>query len=239
MKERNWLSRTELLIGSEAIEKLTDRHVLILGMGGVGSFAAEFICRAGVGTITIVDGDDVDETNINRQLPALHSTIGNSKVQVMADRLLDINPQLKLHVVQDFIVPEKVDELLVRQPDFSIDAIDSLKPKLTFIKKALANNLDFISSMGAGGKMDATTLKVVDISKTVQCPFAQYIRKKLRKEGIRKGFDVVFSPEKVIKQSLMHTDGLEYKKSAYGTISYLPATFGAVCASVAIKKLIR
>lgn len=236
-KKNAWLSRTELLVGIEPLAKLANSHVLIIGMGGVGSYAAEFVCRSGIGKITIVDGDTIDNTNRNRQLPALGSNIGESKVKVMGERLLAINPELQLNVVNEFITPEKVDELIALSPDYIIDAIDSLKPKMTFIKKALANNIPFVSSMGAGGKLDPTMLKVADISKTIQCPFAQYIRKKLRKEGIKKGLKVVFSPEKVIKESVMHVDGTAYKKSAYGTISYLPATFGAVCASVAIRDL--
>ncbi|HCF63912.1 MAG TPA: tRNA threonylcarbamoyladenosine dehydratase [Chitinophagaceae bacterium] len=237
--DTSWLSRTSLLIGEENVQLLTNAHVLIVGMGGVGSYAAEFICRSGVGTMTIIDGDVVDATNRNRQLPALSTNQGQYKADIMAARLMEINPELKLNVIRSFVYPENVESLLETKPDFIIDAIDSISPKLTFMRTAYKLKIPFVSSMGAGAKLDPTQLKVVDISKTYHCPFAQQIRKTLRKkDGIYKGITVVFSPELPIKESLMLTDGTLYKKSAYGTISYLPATFGAVCASVAIRHLI-
>lgn len=238
MKDTAWLSRTELLIGKDKLQKLHDAHVLVVGMGGVGSFAAEFICRAGVGEMTIVDGDVVDPSNRNRQLPALATTHGLYKADIMADRLLAINPELKLHSIREFITPEKVEEVLAVKFDYVVEAIDSITPKLTFLKAAYAKGLRFVSSMGAGAKLDPTQLRVVDISKTYNCPFAQQVRKMLKGAGIYKGIKVVFSPEEPIKESLMLTDGKNYKKSAYGTISYLPATFGACIASVAIRDLI-
>lgn len=237
MKDTKWLSRTELLIGAEKLNKLMNAHVLVVGMGGVGSFAAEFICRAGVGKMTIVDGDVVDPSNRNRQLPALSTTHGLSKADVMAERLLAINPELKLTVIKEFITPERATEILATPYDYVVDAIDSITPKLTFLKTAVAHKQRIISSMGAGAKLDPTQIRVVDISKTYNCPFAQYIRKRLKKENIRKGIRTVFSPEEPIKESLMLTDGSNYKKSAYGTISYLPAAFGGVCASVVIRDL--
>lgn len=234
--DTSWLSRTELLIGQENLHKLTNAHVLVVGMGGVGSFAAEFICRSGVGKMTIIDGDTVDPSNRNRQLPALATNHGVSKAEIMKERLLAINPELQLTVHNSFIYPENVVSLLDPRPDFIIDAIDSISPKITFIIEAYRQKIPMISSMGAGGKLDPTQLKVVDISKTMYCPFAHEIRRQLRrKHQIRKGIKVVFSPEKPIEESLMHTNGTPFKKSAYGTISYLPATFGAVCASVAIR----
>ncbi|MEX0635360.1 MAG: tRNA threonylcarbamoyladenosine dehydratase [Ferruginibacter sp.] len=237
MKDITWLGRTSLLIGEEKVWELTRKHVMIVGMGGVGSFAAEFICRAGIGKMTIIDGDVVDSTNRNRQLPALATNHGESKAIIMANRLKAINPELELSVIQEFVEPEMVEKLMLMQPDFIIDAIDSITPKLTFIKLAINSKIPLVSSMGAGAKLDPTKLQVVDISKTYNCPFAQQIRKMLKKEGIYKGFKVVFSPEEPIKESLMLTDGKNYKKSAYGTISYLPATFGAVVASVVIREL--
>ena len=239
MNDISWLSRTTLLIGEKALRGLTTKHVMVVGMGGVGSYAAEFIARSGVGEMTIIDGDVVDPTNRNRQLPALATTHGQPKVQLMAERLRAINPELKLNVVQDFVNPEMVKEQLSHKPDFLIDAIDSITPKITFIELAYWSKIPLISSMGAGAKLDPTRLKVVDISKTYNCPFAQQIRKNLKSRGITKGVKVVFSPEDPIKESLMLTDGKNFKKSAYGTISYLPATFGAVAASVVIRKLIR
>lgn len=237
MKDTTWLSRTELLVGKRNLEKLHKAHVLVVGMGGVGSFAAEFICRAGVGEMTIVDGDVVDPSNRNRQLPALATTHGQYKADIMAERLLAINPELKLHSIKEFITPEKVEEVLSVKYDYVVEAIDSITPKVTFITAAFAKGLRIVSSMGAGAKLDPTQLRVVDISKTYNCPFAQQIRKKLKEAKIYKGIKVVFSPEEPIKESLMLTDGSNFKKSAYGTISYLPATFGACVASVAIRDL--
>jgi tRNA A37 threonylcarbamoyladenosine dehydratase len=228
MNDFSWLSRTSLLIGEETVRHLSKKHVLIVGMGGVGSFAAEFIARGGIGEMTIIDGDVVDPTNRNRQLPALATTHGQPKVEIMAERLLAINPELKLHPVKQFVTPEMVN---------IIDAIDSITPKVTFIESAFASGVPIVSSMGAGAKLDPTRLEVTDISKTYNCPFAQQIRKYLRVRGIKKGIKAVFSPEEPIRESLMLTDGTNYKKSAYGTISYMPATFGAVVASVAIRDL--
>ncbi|WNB77522.1 tRNA threonylcarbamoyladenosine dehydratase [Methylomonas koyamae] len=239
MTDLSWLSRTELLIGSPKLDKLQQSHVLVVGMGGVGSFAAEFICRAGVGKMTIVDGDVVETSNRNRQLPALATTIGQAKADVMGARLLEINPDLQLTIKHEFITPDTAAALLDETHyDYIVDAIDSLTPKIHLIRAAKTRKLKIVSSMGAGGKMDPTHLKVVDISKTYNCPFAQFIRIRLRKHGISRGVKVVFSPEVVNKDSLMFTDGSNYKKSAYGTISYLPAAFGGVCASVVIRNLI-
>ncbi len=235
----SWLSRTELLIGKNALQTLAQSHIMVVGLGGVGSYAAEFIARSGVGKMTIIDGDVVDPTNRNRQLPALATNHGQYKANIMAERLKAINPELELHVVKSFITPQMVTELFTNRPDYIIDAIDSITPKLTFIKMAYENKMLIVSSMGAGGKMDPTKLQVADISKTYQCPFAQQIRKVLKRQyNIRQGIKVVFSPEENDKESLILTDGSNYKKSAYGTMSYLPAVFGAVCASVVIRDLI-
>ncbi|NQD72796.1 tRNA threonylcarbamoyladenosine dehydratase [Sphingobacterium shayense] len=237
MKDLSWLSRTEALTGREALEKLTNSHVMVLGLGGVGSFAAEFICRAGVGKMTIIDGDTVDPSNRNRQLPALATNHGVSKVQIMKDRLLAINPELDLTVVEEFVIPERIPELLSSAPDYCVEAIDSITPKLFFIRLALERKLQFVSSMGAGGKVDPTKIQIDDISKSYNCKLAHHIRKKLRKHGIRDGFKVAFSTELPNKDSLLYTDGSNYKKSAYGTMSYLPAAFGGAIASVAIREL--
>jgi tRNA A37 threonylcarbamoyladenosine dehydratase len=236
----SWLSRTELLIGKEKLHKLANSHVMVVGLGGVGSFAAEFVARSGVVKMTIIDGDVVDPTNRNRQLPALATNHGVSKAEIMAERLQAINPELELVVVKQFLNPEMVEEQLATNPDYIIDAIDSITPKITFISLAYEKGLPMVCSMGAGAKLDPTQLKVVDISKTYNCPFAQQIRKNLKnKFNIRRGITVVFSPEQPIKESLMLTDGKNYKKSAYGTISYLPAVFGAVTASVVIRDLMK
>lgn len=235
----SWLSRTQLLIGETALRQLAKAHVCVVGLGGVGSYAAEFIARAGIGKMTIIDGDVVDPTNRNRQLPALATNHGVPKATLMAERLQAINPELELNVIDAFIRPEHVLDSLAAAPNYLIDAIDSITPKITFIKTALERKIPLVSSMGAGAKLDPTRLQVVDISETYNCPFAQQIRKQLKSRyGIRQGLKVVFSPEEPIKKSLMLTDGKNFKKSAYGTISYLPAVFGAVCASVAIRDMI-
>jgi len=181
----------------------------------------------------------VDPTNRNRQLPALSTNHGVSKAEIMAERLKAINPELELNVVRSFVNPEMVEENLLLKPDYVIDAIDSITPKLTFLRKAFESKIPIVSSMGAGAKLDPTKLQVVDISKTYNCPFAQQVRKNLKEHKIYSGIKVVFSPEKPIKESLMLTDGKNFKKSAYGTISYLPAVFGAVAASVVIRDLIK
>jgi tRNA A37 threonylcarbamoyladenosine dehydratase len=239
MQDLSWLSRTNLLIGEKALLHLNKSHVLVVGLGGVGSYAAEFIARSGVGKMTIIDGDVVDPSNRNRQLPALATTHGQSKALLMEERLRAINPEIELQVVREFVNPEMVAQCIAYKPDYMIDAIDSITPKITFIKMAYESGIPLVSSMGAGAKLDPTRLQVVDLSKTYNCPFAQQIRKQLKQYGIRKGVTVVFSPEEPIRESLMLTDGKNYKKSAYGTISYLPAVFGAVAASVVIRNLIK
>jgi tRNA A37 threonylcarbamoyladenosine dehydratase len=238
MIQKNWKERTELLIQKKGIDLLHQSHVLIVGLGGVGSYAAEAIVRAGVGRVTIVDGDTVDVTNRNRQLQALSSTHGQSKAMLMQTRLLDINPELQVNKIDTFQDPDQVQELLKHQYDYVIDAIDSISPKLYLLKTALENKHRIVSSMGAGGKMDPTKIEVADISKTSMCPLAGQIRKRLKSMGIRHGIDAVFSKEIPERKSIMHTDGTNYKKSAYGTISYLPAVFGMTCASVVIRNLI-
>ena len=234
----DWLERTELLIGKEQLLKLSQSNVLIVGLGGVGSFAAEFICRAGIGKMTIIDGDTVDPTNKNRQLPALNSTIGLSKASVMANRFLDINPDLNLRVIDKFQQPEDNINLIKGESfDYVMDCIDSVSPKIYLIKTCFDMKQRFISSMGAGGKLDASTVKVGDISKSYNCPFARTIRKRLKKHNIRKGFKVVFNHGELLKDSMKLTDGSNYKKSFYGTISYMPALFGLRMAAEVIQDL--
>lgn len=239
MKDTHWLQRTELLIKKERLEKLINANVLVVGMGGVGSFAAEFIARAGVGKMTIVDGDVVDPTNRNRQLPALATTHGISKVEWMKERLLAINPELDLTVINEFLRIERIKEIVLNgNYSYVVDAIDSITPKLTLISTCYYNQIPLISSMGAGAKLDPTLIRVVDISKTYNCKLAHYVRKRLKKYKIYKGVKTVFSPEEAPPDSLMYTDGSNFKKSAYGTISYLPAAFGGVAASVVVRDLI-
>ena len=234
----NWLERTELLLGAEKLEILKNAHVLVVGLGGVGAYAAEMITRAGVGRMTIADADVVGTTNINRQLLALHSTIGKSKAEVMAERLKDINPELKLAVVPEYIKDEKTDEILDSNNfDYVVDAIDTLSPKLALIKGALDRNIPLVSSMGAGAKLDPTKMEICDISKTHHCPLAHMLRKRLHKMGIRSGFKAVFSAEPPVEGAMILCEE-QNKKSNVGTISYLPALFGIGCASVVIRDLI-
>lgn len=233
-----WLSRTELIVGRKNLERLRDKHVIVIGMGGVGSYAAEFICRSGVGEMTIVDGDTVDLSNCNRQLPALQSTVGQFKTEIMAERMKGINHNLRLNVITDFLTPEKMQQILSQKYDYLVDAIDSLTPKLMAISSCYFSGQPFVSSMGAGGRMDPTQISIADISKTYNCPFAHQIRKRLKKLQIRKGFKAVFSKELPMRHSLMLTDGSKFKKSAFGTMSYVPSAFGCAVASVVIGDLV-
>ena len=236
----DWLQRSELLIKNEGIEKLKNANVLVIGLGGVGSFAAEFLARAGVGNLTIVDGDTVDITNVNRQLPALHSTVGKNKVEVVAERILDINPEVHLVPINEFLSPERMDEMLENNKfDYVLDCIDSVSPKLALIKACRRRKIKIVSSMGAGGKMDPSKVMVRDLSKTNNCYLAKQIRKRLKKEGITKGFRCVFSTEIENEDSLKLTDGSNFKKSFYGTISYMPALFGLNAAAEVINYLVK
>jgi tRNA A37 threonylcarbamoyladenosine dehydratase len=235
----HWLQRTELLIGGEAIRYLQQMNVLVIGLGGVGSFAAEFLARAGVGKMTIIDGDTVDLTNTNRQLPALHSTVGQSKAGVMAARMLDINPALQLTVKEDFLTPEFVKTLDFREFDYVLDCIDSVQPKQYVIVACKQQGVRIVSSMGAGGRIDPSKVQVADISRTYNCPFAQQVRKGLKRKGVRRGVTVVFSSELVDPGTCMLTDGNRFKKSFYGTISYIPALFGLHLAGVLVQDVVR
>ena len=236
----DWLQRSELLIKNEGIEKLKNANILVVGLGGVGSFAAEFLARAGVGNLTIVDGDTVDITNVNRQLPALHSTVGKNKVEVVAERILDINPEVQLIPINEFLSPERMDEMLENNKfDYVLDCIDSVSPKLALIKACRRRKIKIVSSMGAGGKMDPSKVMVRDLSKTNNCYLAKQIRKRLKKEGITKGFRCVFSTEIQNEDSLKLTDGSNFKKSFYGTISYMPALFGLNAAAEVINYLVK
>lgn len=235
----NWLERTELLIGTEALMKLQNAHVLVVGLGGVGSYAAETVVRSGVGKITIVDGDDVDPTNKNRQLQALDSTKGKQKAHVLKERFLDINPNLEITTHDKFMNPEEMKELLTSNKfDFAMDCIDSVQPKLALILILRRMRVKFISSMGAGGKLDPSKIKVSDISKTRECKFAKILKKMLKRKGVIDRVLTVYSEEIQKEESLQMTDGKNYKKSFYGTIAYMPAMFGMTMASEVIKRLI-
>ena len=233
----NWLERTELLLGREKLGRLRSAHVLVVGLGGVGAYAAEMVARAGVGRMTIADADTVSPSNINRQLVALHSTVGRQKADVLAERLRDINPDIELTVVNRYIRDEETYRLLdAAAYDYVVDAIDTLSPKLALIAAALERRLPLVSSMGAGAKTDPTRMEIADIAKTHHCPLAHMLRKRLHKIGIRSGFRAVFSPEP-IREGAMILCEEQNKKSNVGTISYLPALFGIGCASVVIRGL--
>ena len=234
----SWTERTELLLGKEKLNILQNAHVLVVGLGGVGAYAAEMVARAGVGRMTIADADTVGESNINRQLLALHSTIGRHKSEVMAERLRDINPNIELHVITDYIRDEKTYDLLdAAHYDYVIDCIDTLSPKVNLIAGALERNIPLVSSMGAGAKTDPTQIEIKDIGKSHHCPLAHMLRKRLHKLGIRSGFYAVFSPEPVREGAMILAEETN-KKSNVGTISYIPAVFGCACASVVIRDLL-
>lgn len=233
-----WQSRTALLLGEDTPSLLHNKHVLIVGVGGVGAYAAEMICRAGIGNITIIDGDTVNESNINRQLVALHSTIGQKKIDVLANRLMDINPELNLTAQYIFLEKESIDQLLEKDKyDYIIDAIDTLTPKVSLISTALKRKIKIISSMGAGGRVDPSQIKYADIADTYHCKLAKAVRVQLRKAGISSGLKVVFSTEQPDRNAVLKTDNERNKKSTVGTVSYLPATFGCFLAAFVIRKL--
>ena len=234
-----WTSRTELLLGSEKLNCLKNANVLIVGLGGVGAYVAESICRSGVGEMTIVDGDTVNESNINRQLVALHSTLGRSKAAVLAERLIDINPELKLSIIEDFISEEEMPVLLQSNAfDYVVDAIDSLAPKVALLYNAANLGLNVVSSMGAGGKTDPRKVFISDISKTHTCRLARTVRKRLYKLGVQNNIPVVYSEEETDKNAVISVSNEKNKRSTVGTISYMPAVFGCFLASIVLKGLI-
>lgn len=238
MKAENWQSRTALIIGEQKLEKLKNSHVLVVGLGGVGAYAAEQLVRAGIGKLTIVDGDTIHPSNRNRQLAALVSTNALPKTEVMAVRLKDINPDLDLTVITQYIKDQPLIDLLNRPFDYVIDAIDTLAPKVYLLYYAVKFGHRVVSSMGAGGKFDPQQIEVVDISQTKNCRLAYYMRKKLHKLDVWSGITAVYSPEEVDKKVVQEEHGELNKKSTVGTISYMPAIFGGFCASVVLRDLL-
>ena len=232
-----WLSRSELLLGRERLQKLSDSHVLVVGLGGVGAMAAEMICRAGVGQMTIVDGDRVHSSNRNRQLAALVSTEGRPKAEVMGGRLLDINPALELTVIDEYIRDGLMVEILDREYDYVVDAIDTLSPKIYLIYHSVQRRLPVVSSMGCGGKVDITKIEISDISESYNCKLARILRKRLHKLGVQNGVTAVFSPEVTPSASIVRVEGERNKKSNVGTVSWMPSAFGCACASVVVQGL--
>ncbi len=233
-----WMSRTQLMLGDEKTSQLINKNVIVTGLGGVGGICAEMIARAGVGRMTIVDGDVVDLSNCNRQVAALHSTEKQSKAEVMAARIMDINPQIALTVLNEFIQEQRtVDIIKNGNYDYAVDCIDTLTPKVWYIKTCVDNKVPVISSFGAGGKMDPSMVQVADISKSYNCKLARYVRKYLHEMGIHTGVKVVFSPENIDRKKVIVTENAFPKKSIIGTVSYMPAIFGCITASVVIRDL--
>ena len=233
-----WDSRTELLLGKEKNECLKTSTVLVAGVGGVGGYAVEMLARAGVGNLVIIDDDVVKETNINRQIIATTKNVGTSKVQLMKERILEINPQASVLAIRDFIDEDNVGEFIRRfKPNFVIDAIDSISPKIALIKYCIENNVKIISSMGAGGRLDPSKIQYADISKTTNCALARTVRERLKKQGITKGLPTVFSTEPVKKESIITVTDERNKCSTLGTVSYFPALFGCYLAAYVINNL--
>jgi len=233
-----WMSRTQLMLGDKLVEKLMSKNILVVGLGGVGGICAEMIVRAGIGKMTIVDNDTIDASNINRQIPALHSTISQSKAQVLAARLMDINPLLKLTILEVFVQDASMLELIEKEPwDYVVDCIDTLSAKVDLIKGCMDRKLAIVSSMGAGGKVDPSQIRVTDLSESYECNLARYVRKRLQALGIKKGLKVVFSPEKPDQTKIIESEKAYPKKSIIGTLSYMPAIFGCTVASVVIRDL--
>ena len=243
----HWSDRTELLLGTDKMNRLRKAHVLVVGVGGVGAYAAEMLCRAGVGEMTIIDADTVNVTNINRQLPATHATLGRLKVEVLAERLRDINPDLKLQVLPTYLKEEEVVSLLSggaqfpipnSQFHFIVDAIDTISPKCALIIEALRSHIPIVSSMGAGAKSDITQIRFADLWETYHCGLAKAVRARLKKAGIRRSLPVVFSTEQADRSAIITIEGEQNKKSTTGTISYMPAVFGCYLAEHVIRRLI-
>lgn len=246
--ESKWTDRTALLLGEDKMLRIRDAHVLVVGVGGVGAYAAEMLCRAGVGELTIVDADTVNVTNINRQLPATHSTIGRLKTEILAQRLRDINPDIRLHEMPIYLKEEEVTSLLDGtlhsqlsivncQFNFIVDAIDTIAPKCALIGEALRRGIPIVSSMGAGAKSDITQIRFADLWDTYHCGLAKAVRTRLKKEGLRRPLPVVFSTEQANRNTVITVEGEQNKKSTAGTISYMPAVFGCYLAEYVIRKL--
>lgn len=233
-----WQERTELLLGEDKMQRLRKAHVLVVGLGGVGAYAAEMICRAGVGEMTIIDADIVQPSNINRQLPATHATIGRAKAEVLAERFRDINPEVKLHVKAEYLKDDMIPELLDGSHfDFIVDAIDTVAPKCYLIYHALQRRLPIISSMGAGAKKDITQVRFADLWETYHCGLSKAVRKRLQKLGMKRHLPVVFSTEQADANAVILVDNEQNKKSTAGTISYMPAVFGCYLAEYVLRKL--
>lgn len=238
MSNKIWKERTEMMFGRNAVERLERANILIVGLGGVGAYAAEMLARAGVGKMTLIDGDTVNDTNRNRQLIALQSTVGKDKTEVLAARLRDINPEIELTLINEFLRDERTVEVLSAQKyDYVADAIDTLAPKVFLLYQAVTMNIPTVSSMGSGGKINPMEVRTDDISKSDYCKLARMVRKRLHRLGIRSGITVVYSPEQVPPERVFLTEGEQNKKSNVGTVSYMPAIFGCQLAAHIIRAL--
>ena len=231
--------RTRILLGDEGIARLASRHVFVAGLGGIGSYCAEALARAGIGRLTLLDNDVVAASNINRQLPALLSTVGQPKTELMAARIRDINPACRLTVIREFLNTENVNDLVPGDCDYVVDAIDSLACKVALVAESLKRGLRVASSMGAGNRLDPSRIKVADISQTEMCPLARQMRKRLQRHDIRSGVLTVFSDEQPSAPLPPEpVDGPGRPRSVNGTISYMPPLFGLMLAGVVIRELL-
>lgn len=238
LMEKNWQQRTELLLGKDKMNRIRAAHVLLVGLGGVGAYAGEMLCRAGVGRMTLVDADTVQPTNMNRQLPAMHSTLGRPKAEVLAERYKDINPEIELTVLPVYLKDDGIPALLdSARFDFIVDAIDTISPKCFLIYEAMNRRIRIVSSMGAGAKSDITQVRFADLWDTYHCGLSKAVRKRLQKMGMKRKLPVVFSTEQADPKAVLLTDEERNKKSTCGTVSYMPAVFGCYLAEYVIKRL--
>lgn len=233
----NWDSRTRTLLGDDAVNRLTQATVAVIGTGGVGGYAVEALARCGVGNLLIIDADDVAPSNINRQLVALHSTIGQSKVEIFAERCRDINPHINVKAIKAFVTPENVAELIGMDIDFVIDAIDTVTPKMAVIAHCLQNHIPIISSMGAGGRTDPTKIGYFDISETREDGLARAVRQRMKKMGLRRSLKVVASTEAPHRNAVIELEK-KNKRSSFGTIITIPAIFGLYLANHVVMRLV-
>lgn len=238
MRQDDWQERTRLLMGDDRMERLRRAHVLVVGTGGVGAYAAEMLVRAGVGRMTLLDADCVQASNINRQLCALHSTVGREKVDVLSRRFLDINPELELTVRAEYLEEAQAGALLADADfDFVVDAIDTIAPKCALIMEAMRHRIPIVSSMGAGAKTDVTQIRFADIWETYHCGLSKAVRNRLKREGMRRPLPVVFCAQQADPSAVVRVEGERNKKTTTGTVSYMPAVFGCYLAQYVINRL--
>lgn len=234
-----WQQRTALLLGDERMQRLRQAHVLVVGVGGVGAYAAEMLVRAGVGQLTMVDADTVQPSNINRQLCALHSTLGRAKVDVLAERFRDINPEVRLNLWPHFLEAAEVPDLLAATDyDFVVDAIDTIAPKCTLIEECLRRRVPVVCSMGAGAKTDITQVRFADLFDTYHCGLSKAVRNRLKADGFsRARVPVVFCTQQPDRAAVVVVEGERNKKSTTGTVSFMPAVFGCYLAQYVIERI--